>query len=1273
MVGLSPAGLWAADVADQQMSSFMVFVSVIAVLFGVFVLPFILGSRIAKALRMKEIGGRVGVIISVLLATAGILAFGWPPKLGIDLKGGVILVYEVDVQSRTAAQAGGGQTGAGQSGDNATNTDPNAAPAGSGFDMPSLIVALTRRINPGGTKEIVIRPFGERQVEIIIPDVDPLEIERIKKTISTAGMLEFRIVANGRDHAALFELARSQASDPLQRRLATVKDATGKAVGFWARVARDELPTEGGQKLYKVGVWRDLVRNARTGEIIAWDNETLLRSFDDSPSKFVTYLAGQGIEEIDVLMFQDDGQNVQGKDLGAVSASFENLNPKVDFSTRTAEAARRMGALTGQNLSDEAFVRKLGIVLDGALLSAPAIRGRISDNGQITGQFTQEEVDFLVGILRAGSLPAALNKEPVSENQIGSLLGADMIVKSAWALAISLGAIFVFVLVYYNFSGIVASVVLVLNIGMTIALMILLEAPFTLPGLAGLVLTVGMSVDANVLIFERMREEQAKGAALRMAIRNGFDRALVTIVDSNLTTIITAVILYTIGTDQVRGFAVTLTLGILTSMFTAIYCSRVVFEIAERQRWQTRLHMRQIIGETNFDFMKIWKPMTVASVTIIVIGIIGTFTRGATMLDIDFTGGTSVQPLLRQAANPDLLRGKLDAALRPEKIDYTLTNVQVSGGGGEYRDRVYKIDTSFDKIETLEERLKTVLRDESGASLLATYEMKFSPPKIVQLSTAKPADEKPVDEKPVDEKPADEKPVDEKPADAKPADAKPADAKPADANPADANPADAKPADEKPADAKPADAKPADAKPADEKPADAKPADAKPADAKPADAKPADEKPADAKPADAKPADAKPDDEKSADAKPAAKPCSESDLSAGDSTCQDAKETSAADAKPAEKPAEASAEKPADKPEAKTEEKSAADSKPTEKPESKPEPQPESKAEEKPAAAPAPPAAPEPPVSPAEPASPAAEPTSSTPAPPTPPAAPAVVLAVMESQLDFQSPINASTLKDRILIAAKALELPEPQVTLNNPNWDGASSIAYPTWTVQLSGTAAEVERILERLRTDLGDTPVFLSSSEIGGQVAGDTQQRAIAALALSLLGIVAYIWFRFQYVSWGIAAVVALVHDVLMMLGALALSKWLAPVFGFALVNEFKINLTVIAAFLTLVGYSINDTIVTFDRLREIKGKSPQLTAEMINKSINQTLARTILTALTVFMVVVILYVAGGDSIHAFAFSLVVGTIVGVYSSIFIAAPILLYMAQRAKASQAGQANAG
>ena len=130
-----------------------------------------------------------------------------------------------------------------------------------------------------------------------------------------------------------------------------------------------------------------------------------------------------------------------------------------------------------------------------------------------------------------------------------------------------------------------ADVAVTLNVVMTVALMIMIKAAFTLPGLAGLVLTVGMAVDANVLIYERIREELERGASLRMAIRNGFSRATGTIVDSNITTLITAVVLYVIGTDQIKGFAVTLILGLLVSMFTAIYVSRVIFDIAERKRW----------------------------------------------------------------------------------------------------------------------------------------------------------------------------------------------------------------------------------------------------------------------------------------------------------------------------------------------------------------------------------------------------------------------------------------------------------------------------------------------------------------------------------------------------------------------------------------------------------------------------------------------------------------------------------------------------------------
>ena len=160
-------------------------------------------------------------------------------------------------------------------------------------------------------------------------------------------------------------------------------------------------------------------------------------------------------------------------------------------------------------------------------------------------------------------------------------------------------------IVYYRFSGVVACLALVLNVLLIVAIMISIKAAFTLPGLAGLVLGIGMAVDANVLIYERMREEMARGAALRMAIRNGFDRATTTIVDSNLTTLISATVLYVIGTDQIKGFAVTLWLGVVLNMFTAIFCSRVVFDIAEKRRWITELKMMQILPRPQHRFSRL--------------------------------------------------------------------------------------------------------------------------------------------------------------------------------------------------------------------------------------------------------------------------------------------------------------------------------------------------------------------------------------------------------------------------------------------------------------------------------------------------------------------------------------------------------------------------------------------------------------------------------------------------------------------------------------------
>ncbi|MBT7253893.1 MAG: protein translocase subunit SecDF, partial [Planctomycetaceae bacterium] len=180
----------------------------------------------------------------------------------------------------------------------------------------------------------------------------------------------------------------------------------------------------------------------------------------------------------------------------------------------------------------------------------------------------------------------------------------------------------------------------------------------------------------------------------------------------------------------------------------------------------------------------------------------------------------------------------------------------------------------------------------------------------------------------------------------------------------------------------------------------------------------------------------------------------------------------------------------------------------------------------------------------------------------------------------------------------------------------------------------------------------------KFGAQIAGDMQMLALTAMLFSFAGIITYIWLRFQHLTYGIAAVVALLHDVLVTLAAMAVSVYVADHLGFLLIEDFKISLPVVAAFLTIIGYSLNDTIVVFDRIREVRGKSHDLTELMLNKSINQTLNRTLLTSLTTLIVVIILYVVGGSGIHGFAFALVIGVAAGTYSSIFIAAPTLLFL---------------
>lgn len=266
-----------------------------------------------------------------------------------------------------------------------------------------------------------------------------------------------------------------------------------------------------------------------------------------------------------------------GEYITDANVQFDSYGSAYVGMTFNSRGAKIFEEVTGANVK-----KRLAIVLDDKVHSAPVIQDKIvGGRASITGQFTTEEAHDLAVVLRAGSLPAPVSI--LEERTVGPSLGQESIDKGMFAATLGGIAVLVFMGIYYRRAGLIASFEVMLDILFILAGMAAFGATLTLPGIAGIILTIGMAVDANVLIYERIREELRAGGSVGAAIRDGFDRATLTIIDSNLTTIIAAVILYQFGTGPVRGFAVTLTLGILASMFTAIFVSRIFFDA-----WLTR-------------------------------------------------------------------------------------------------------------------------------------------------------------------------------------------------------------------------------------------------------------------------------------------------------------------------------------------------------------------------------------------------------------------------------------------------------------------------------------------------------------------------------------------------------------------------------------------------------------------------------------------------------------------------------------------------------------
>jgi preprotein translocase subunit SecD len=365
--------------------------------------------------------------------------------------------------------------------------------------------AIDRRVNALGVTEPVIVPAGEDRIVIQLPGVD--DPARVKDIIKTTAQLQFRIVEGGTAptaeavYGALPATVREQVDIfPIDR-----EDEMGRVTGTEYVAVRKEVPVSG----------RDL-KNAR----------------------------------------------VQKGRVG---------EPVIGFSL-TPEGSPKFGSLTGNNVN-----RQLAIVLDNKVVSAPTINSRIDSEGVIEGTFTQQQAADLALVLRSGSLPASLTT--LEERTVGPSLGRDSIRQGFTASAIGFVLLVLAIIAYYKGAGVNAVLALLLNLIILLGLMAYIGAKLTLPGIAGIILTLGMAVDTNVLVFERIREEMREGKTARASIEQGFSRAFATIIDTHLTTIISALFLFQFGTGPIKGFAVTLLIGLAASVFTAFFVSRMIFDI----------------------------------------------------------------------------------------------------------------------------------------------------------------------------------------------------------------------------------------------------------------------------------------------------------------------------------------------------------------------------------------------------------------------------------------------------------------------------------------------------------------------------------------------------------------------------------------------------------------------------------------------------------------------------------------------------------------------
>ncbi|MBX2852507.1 MAG: protein translocase subunit SecD [Phycisphaeraceae bacterium] len=823
---------------------------------------------------------------------------------------------------------------------------------------------------------------------------------------------------------------------------------------------------------------------------------------------------------------------------GVNSAPGELGRPVVNFSL-DGKGSSLMGTMTGQNLQ-----RPMAVLIDDKVLTTPSIRARLTAGVQISGDFSAAEIKYLRDTMRAGSLEGQLSESPVSQQTIGPGLGADNVAAGFRAAITSIILVAIFMAIYYFFAGMVANFALAANMVLILGVLAMTQATFTLPGIAGLVLTIGMAVDANVLIFERIREElMDRKVAVEIAVRQGYGKALSTILDANITTLITCLILGYTATSDVKGFAVVLGIGILATLFTALFCTKVLLDLYVRYRKPKTLEMLPTMIPAMHKLMhpKVkWISKAKFVLPISAILLIGGLTeafavRGVDMLDIEFRSGTAVGFDLKPTDEED------------EFGDPVLTTLNI----GDARDRIEAVALlSMDAQEAIEADANYDPPSDKAAEVFAAVKASYDRHEAAMAEYDRLAGTGRIDEP---DPMADFSLLKEVQVISTGQNEDPEVS-------SGFNVATLITDSQAVADL---------LKIAfDDVLQSVRTIEFAGQDIDAKDAKDVVEPMESGLLSDVY------------EDLPANADVNLPDFAGGVAMLVEDMTPALSTQQVTERIERMRRQPPHDE----------------------------------------------------------LGPRDFTVVP---------VDEVREGDQDNRFDDAGNLLYKSVIVVAHD---------------NGSTDYSDPVVADRFGDTNGLADTEWKLVKDALQRDSSFSNVTVFNSQVSGTMKQQAIVAIFLSLLAVVIYIWIRFGSIRYGLAAIAALVHDVAVALGVIALAGLAynqlgadSPIVQFLMLDPFKINLAMIAAFLTIIGYSLNDTIVVFDRIRENRGRLSRATPEIINDSINQTISRTVLTSGTTLLAVGTLYVLGGDGIHGFAFAMLLGVLVGTYSSIAVAAPIL------------------